>query len=197
MIVIKFGGSLLERAVDIMKVLKKYRVFIIPGGGIFADFVREFYKKYKVSEFSAHRMAILSMEQYAYYLSDISGIKLTDKLEKKAPRIFLPYKLLSKEDPFKPSWKVTSDSIACFITKKLGENFFIKLTDVDGVIYRNKILKKVSSKELRKMGRTCLDEKFAECIEKYKISCAVINGMYIDRVQKAMEGVYIGTIVYP
>ncbi len=197
MIVVKFGGSLLSRAREIMSVLKKYDVFIIPGGGIFADFIRSFYKKYGISEFSAHRMAILSMEQYAYYLSDVSGMELTDKLEKKSKRIFLPYRFMKEEDPFEPSWKVTSDSIACYITYKLGESFFVKLTNVDGIFYKNKLIRRISSKDLKKIGKTCLDEMFHECVEKYKVSCAVINGLHADRVKKAMEGEYLGTIVHP
>ncbi len=197
MIVVKFGGSLIDKAREIMEVLKRYDVFIIPGGGVFADFVRSFYRKYKISEFSAHRMAILSMEQYAYYLRDVSGMSLTDRLEKRSKRIFLPYKFLKEEDPFEPSWSVTSDSIACYITYRLGEKFFIKLTDVDGVFYKNKLISKISAKKLKKLGKTCLDENFADCVEKYRVSCAVVNGLKADAVKKAMEGEYIGTVVYP
>ncbi|NOR16782.1 amino acid kinase, partial [candidate division WOR-3 bacterium] len=71
-------------------------VLIIPGGAVFADNVRSFQETSCISGDAAHWMAILAMEQYAYYLSDISGLPLTNDLEIHEPgvNILLPYTIL-------------------------------------------------------------------------------------------------------
>jgi len=77
--VLKVGGSLVENPVSLamlcqeLSVLAKaHRILIVPGGGEFADTVRKFDKTYGLSDVVAHKMAILAMDQYGFFLSDIT-----------------------------------------------------------------------------------------------------------------------------
>lgn len=193
MYAIKLGGSLINYAESIMAVLKNYNVLIIPGGGIFADTVREVYKKFNLSEAAAHRMAIAAMEQYGIFLSDISRVKTASSLNRiKTPCIFLPYRL--KKD-FKPSWSVTSDTIACYIARKVGAEKFILLKDVDGIYIESKLVSKISAGELSRYGRTCVDEELPKYLSRYKMNCWIVNGKKLDRVRNAMKGEPRGTLI--
>lgn len=127
MIVIKLGGSLMPYAGKLLFALLsemdntgfqteeglQEQIAIVPGGGVFADTIREVYEKYHTShEFqesddrcgltqeAAHNMAILAMEQYGHFLSGISGIPLCDSVEDghKLPiHILLPAQMLSEK----------------------------------------------------------------------------------------------------
>ena len=76
--VVKIGGSLAlypERlralCVKLVEVSHKHKLLILPGGGEFADTVRDLDKRFNLSPKSTHRMAILGMDQYGYLLSDL------------------------------------------------------------------------------------------------------------------------------
>ncbi|MDI6655536.1 MAG: amino acid kinase [Candidatus Hydrothermarchaeota archaeon] len=193
MYVVKLGGSLIKYAGSIMAELKNYDALIIPGGGIFADTVRKVYRKFNLSEMAAHRMAIAAMEQYGMFLSDISGVKTANSVNKiKTPCIFLPYGL---KKTFKPSWSVTSDTIACCIARKVGAEKFILLKDVDGIRIDGRLVSQISAGELSGYGRTCVDEELPKYLGRYKMDCWIINGKKPDRIKKAMKGKCKGTLI--
>jgi aspartokinase-like uncharacterized kinase len=77
--VLKVGGSLIEHPAELKALCetlsllaKKYRVLVVPGGGVFADAVRRVYGEWRLTETTAHRMAVLAMDQYGLFLSDIT-----------------------------------------------------------------------------------------------------------------------------
>src|ERR1044072_4309078 len=84
--VVKFGGGLLSRAgaFDLVtEALTAFtrgrRVLILPGGGPFADAVRQMFKRIKIGEDAAHWMAVLGMDQYAHALAArLPGAALVD-----------------------------------------------------------------------------------------------------------------------
>ena len=49
---------------------RRHRLLVVPGGGPFADAVREFDRRQPLSPDAAHWMAILAMDQYAHVLAD-------------------------------------------------------------------------------------------------------------------------------
>jgi len=174
MYVVKFGGSLIKKAKPILEKLKEQNVLIIPGGSVFADEVRKIYKKYKLSELAAHKMAILAMDQYGLFLSDISGIPNTASLESiRTPCIFLPYKFLENA-PFQPSWDITSDTIACHIAHILKAELIL-LKNVSGIYINGKLIKRISAEELQKY-KTCVDAALPEYLMNYKMNCWIVNG---------------------
>lgn len=195
--VIKVGGSLMETAPELLIYLQKHlenrrktapTVLVVPGGGVFADAVRDIHKNKGISNEAAHWMAILGMEQYAYYLADKSGISTTDDLEKLVAgiSILMPYRLLRKWDPLPHSWDVTSDCIAAWVASIL-EAGMVKATDVDGVLINGKIETVVGAAELQKMDESCVDRMLPELLIKDGRDCMIVNGKYPERVLAALE----------
>lgn len=163
-------------------------LLIVPGGGVFADSIRNFYENKGISEDAAHWMAILGMEQYAYYLADKSSMRLTDDLEELLPGISIlkPYRLLLRRDPLPHSWDVTSDCIAAWVASILNARM-IKVTDVDGVRICGKTVPVVHAVELKEMRESCVDRMLPELLMKDSRDCMVVNGKYPERVLAALE----------
>ena len=74
-IVVKVGGGLLASPGHLDAVLAELadaastrRLLVIPGGGPFADAVREVDRRLTLSDDAAHWMAVLAMDQYAHLL---------------------------------------------------------------------------------------------------------------------------------
>ena len=74
--VVKIGGGLLADPVQLAAVLgavarvaERGRVVVVPGGGPFADAVRDVDRRYALPDSAAHWMAVLAMDQHAYLLA--------------------------------------------------------------------------------------------------------------------------------
>ena len=132
--VIKIGGGLtaLPEALDrvcaaVGKASRDGRVVVVPGGGPFADAVREFDRTVGVSPDAAHWMAILAMDQYAHVLAGrIPGAVLVEEpggiSDAAAPSrvaVLAPSRWMRSADVFPHTWEVTSDSIAAFVAGAL------------------------------------------------------------------------------
>lgn len=133
--VVKVGGGLLARAGAFELVIEALTAFrrgrrlvIVPGGGPFADAVRQMFKRVKIGEDTAHWMAILGMDQYGHALAArIPEAALVDTpallsaaLEAGRLPVLAPYRWLRAADPLPHSWEVTSDSIAAWFAGALG-----------------------------------------------------------------------------
>ncbi|MCW4009650.1 MAG: delta 1-pyrroline-5-carboxylate synthetase [Candidatus Bathyarchaeota archaeon] len=208
--VIKVGGSLAENP-EALKALgfvlsgaaKKHRLVVVPGGGRFADAVRELDAKFGLPAVVSHRMAIFAMDQYGLLLSQVFPVAVAcDSLgealalaEKGKLAVFLPSKLLLQGDPFSPSWEVTSDSIAAYIAVRLGATKAVFVTDVDGIYTDDPkrcadaaLLSSVSVSELQKMGkRTSVDKFLPQFLLQNWLECCVVNGNYPERVEAALS----------
>jgi len=131
--VIKLGGSLLSSGrlnewLSIIVEFGKGKLVIVPGGGCFADQVREAQKKWKFDDKAAHQMALLAMEQTAYLLKSVApDLSLTDSTEgieevvnlNKVP-VWLPCKMIDTCQDITSNWNVTSDSLALWLAGKLN-----------------------------------------------------------------------------
>lgn len=164
--VLKLGGSLIDTSQELMRALisladKEGSSFlVVPGGGPFADLIQVIEARKGLSEEAAHWMAVLAMEQYAFFLADGSGALLTSEVclpEKGRVNILLPYRALTEEDLCpEHSWDYTSDSIALLVAARLGIPL-IKATDVDGVIIDGKVAEELLARQL--LGRnSCIDQ---------------------------------------
>ncbi|MDD3041918.1 MAG: amino acid kinase [Methanosarcinaceae archaeon] len=172
-------------------------ILIVPGGGMFADAVRAADEMFGIGNEAAHWMAVLSMEQYAYYLMEKSGAEGTASLEIPlgAVRVLLPYRLLKKEDPLPHSWDVTSDSIAAWVARRRGAKL-VKVTDVDGVFRDGKLLNEVSAAELARLEESCTDPALPDFLLKNRMDCVIVNGKFPERVVGALSGKPVrGTVV--
>lgn len=176
--VIKLGGSLMEKAAEITDHLADEfgdeKILIVPGGGMFADSIRDVSGKYSLGQESSHWMAILAMEQYAYYLIDKTDINYTESLHNisEGVSVLLPYIAVRKleQNEQKPelphTWDVTSDSIAGWISYILGCREFIKATSVDGIYIRDRKVPEITVSDLKSLESSCTDNYLPTFIEK-------------------------------
>ena len=108
------------------------------------------------------------------------------------PAILLPYKVLRRENPVKPSWEATSDSLSIYLAWRLKLPKLILLKDVDGIFLppkKRKLLPEVTVEQLERWkGETCLDEMFPSMLSRFKLECLVLNGFHPERLEKALEG---------
>ena len=138
--VVKLGGSLAHCCEKIIPVLlaARHPLLIVPGGGAFADAVRQS----GADGDAAHWMACAAMDQYGLMLA-AQGIETTTQIARpKSPRLLLPYCALRRHDPLPHSWDVTSDTIAAWVAGRLGGDLLV-LKSVDGVTRAGKLVPRI------------------------------------------------------
>jgi 5-(aminomethyl)-3-furanmethanol phosphate kinase len=139
-LVLKLGGSLLrtpdafDRVLAAVERLAAVRpLVIVPGGGPFADAVRDVDRRIGLPDDAAHWMAVLAMDQYAHVIASrlARGRVVTsahEAAEARAARgvpVLAPYRWLRDADPLPHSWDVTGDSIAAWVAAQLGASVLV------------------------------------------------------------------------
>jgi aspartokinase-like uncharacterized kinase len=164
-------------------------ILIVPGGGTFADAVREADERFELGADASHWMAVLGMEQYACCLLDRSRAAATYTIKSPDPGVFVlfPYGLLKAEDPLPHSWDVTSDTIAAWVAQQTGSRF-VKATDVDGFFQDGKLVEEISASDLTTAGTSCTDRALPDFLLKNRMDCMIVNGKYPERVLLAVYG---------
>lgn len=138
---VKIGGSLPDRIPDLIRELRGFRVLIVPGGGNFADLVRECRTE---DQDAAHWMAIAAMEQFGWYISSF-GLPATDRLEiPSVSSVLLPYLSLRTCDPLPHSWDISSDTIAGWVAARLSLDLLL-VKSVDGIRIRGEVQEHISA----------------------------------------------------
>jgi len=149
--VVKIGGSLLPIAgalgtvaAAVAMVAGRHRILVVPGGGPFADQVRDVELTVPLGDSAAHWMAVLAMDQFAYLLAaNVAGARLVETLAEAhaalgtgAVPVLAPSRWLREADPLPHSWAVTSDSIAAWVAGATGAPRLVLVKPSEGEIAR-------------------------------------------------------------
>ncbi len=146
-VVIKVGGALMRdaeafrcAAAALGQLRRDARVVLVPGGGPFADAVRDADRKLGLGCDAAHWMAVMAMDQYAHLLGARipRGVVIWNPSRIAAAHtagrvpVLAPYRWLRRADPVSHSWDATSDTIAAWIAITLGAAHLVLLKPAAG-----------------------------------------------------------------
>ncbi len=219
-VLFKIGGGILENHTNLSSVIsqleqlyntnKIQKIVLIPGGGTPVNFIRKLYSELNFTEDIAHWMSIFSMNYNGIELSKqflhIKPVESSRKLKKESKTfcLFLPFQFLKKRDELPHSWEVTSDSIALYLTKRLGINTCILIKEVDGILNNNnQVIREISTSHfntMRQSGKISqfegvnnhlktlsrpVDPYVLYLIDKYKMPCVILNGT--SKKQRILE----------
>ncbi len=188
--VIKIGGSLyaskyLSQWLKLISESKK-PIIIVPGGGPFADQVREADKKLKLDAMLAHDMAILGMQQYAYLMASLCPtLKLVDCEHSikdhggvNMPVIWEPYAMLKQHYDLEKTWDYTSDSLAAWLANFLNTKQLVLVKSSKAV------LQQISLEELQNLA--CVDTNFSHLISTYNLSLQIFHKSQTEQFAKLL-----------
>ncbi|MBN1568122.1 MAG: hypothetical protein JXA73_09760 [Acidobacteria bacterium] len=207
--VVKIGGSLCRSGGlkllcrEIRRMGERYHLLVVPGGGEFADQVREMYRRFRLEETTAHYMALLAMDQFGYMLHElIPGSHVTADLpsachaaESGTTAVLLPSAMVMRSDPLPHSWQITSDTISAWITEQAHCPRLILLKSVDGLIAakgrRNSgsLIAELTAQQLSKHGGE-VDAYLSQFLQSRCHETWVINGRHPERLSELLSTGY-------
>jgi aspartokinase-like uncharacterized kinase len=180
MIIVKLGGSL-SQSDTLVKCLNKVEqnyadraVVIVPGGGAFADQVRLAQHHWQFDDKTAHRMAILAMQQMALLMKGLKGnfsiarsvTGIRKKLHQQKIVIWSPDIIELDNSAIQASWDITSDSLAAWLAMTLSarELILVKSAMID---------ENLSIQQLAKQN--IVDKGFCDFVMRASFKIQVIN----------------------
>ena len=131
-IIIKVGGSLAEsgRLTDVLALIAETRrpVIVVPGGGHFAEKVRDLQNALRFDDAAAHRLAMLGMHQMAeIYFKLQPKLAPADSIEGIARilaigqiPVWLPLQMCQDDPEIPTDWSITSDGLAARLSERMG-----------------------------------------------------------------------------
>lgn len=177
-VVLKLGGSLAEsgRLRTLLALVSRARrpVVVVPGGGPFADAVRDMQSAIGFSDEAAHDMAILAMHQMAdamialapRLLGAESLIGIARAWHRRRIPVWLPASLCAGDRRIPRDWSITSDGLAARLAERLG--------DVELVLVKSRSVKRTASaKTLARQG--IVDPVFPGIVERADLEWRVLG----------------------
>jgi aspartokinase-like uncharacterized kinase len=131
--VVKIGGSLshdplLREWLTQLWELGGGRVVIVPGGGDFADKVRQYQSEWRFDDLAAHNMCLLAMTQYAILMQGVlpelmlaaNEDRIRRALREGRVAVWVPTGLMRDTPDSMTNWDTTSDSLAAWLSTTLN-----------------------------------------------------------------------------
>jgi 5-(aminomethyl)-3-furanmethanol phosphate kinase len=131
-VVVKLGGSVVRSPelpawLDVIAASPR-AIIVVPGGGALADEVRACQSHLGFGDASAHRMALLAMDQLAWAVAGLrQGLEvgateadLYAALDRGSVAVWAPYALIAERTDIEDSWRLTSDSLALWLASRVG-----------------------------------------------------------------------------
>lgn len=131
-IVVKLGGSVVRSGalagwLDAIAAAPP-PIVVVPGGGALADEVRACQTQLGFGDRSAHRMALLAMDQLAWAVAGLrpgfavgaTEAELHAALDRGQVAVWAPYAAIADRSDIENSWRLTSDSLALWLAGQLG-----------------------------------------------------------------------------
>lgn len=142
--VVKLGGSLLgspelPRWLDMLAKHGDGRIVIVPGGGIFANAVREAQALTHIDDATAHHLSLLAMDQYGLLLNNLCPqlatasceLELSERSWQHRAIVWLPSHMVLADDTIPCTWDVTSDSLAAWLACKMNAERLILIKSIN------------------------------------------------------------------
>jgi aspartokinase-like uncharacterized kinase len=144
--VVKIGGSLshdpaLREWLTRLWEVGGGRVVIVPGGGDFADAVRQYQHEWQFDDLAAHNMCLLAMAQYAILMQGVvpelvlasNEHRIRGALRDGRVAVWVPTDLMRATPDSMTNWDTTSDSLAAWLSSLLNAErlMIVKSCDVD------------------------------------------------------------------
>jgi aspartokinase-like uncharacterized kinase len=169
--VVKLGGSLLgspelARWLDTLVQISDGKVLIVPGGGMFADAVRQAQDTSLINDAVAHHLALLAMDQFGLLLAGMnpglvtasSELEIAERGWQHRGIVWLPSRMVLADENIPKNWHVTSDSLSAWVANKIGSEHLILVKSKDLSDYA--IASRVAMQTLIADG--LIDHAFAE-----------------------------------
>lgn len=180
-LVVKVGGSLYNRVPDLVPFLRSSvrPLFVVPGGGPFADAVRDA----GLDDETAHWEAIAAMDEYGSYIAS-QGIPASDRLAVPDQTVvLLPARVLRERDPLPHSWDVTSDTIAAWAASSLCLDLLL-LKSVDGIASGGVLREHVDAP----LATDVTDLLFISYVLKNGVDTFILNGSRPELLRRYLSG---------
>jgi 5-(aminomethyl)-3-furanmethanol phosphate kinase len=178
-IVVKLGGSVV-RSPDLSSWLDaiaaaRAPIVVVPGGGALAEEVRACQASLGFGDPSAHRMALLAMDQLAWAVAGLrSGFvvgateaELRGALERGQIAVWAPYVLVAERTDIEPSWRITSDSLALWLAGRLGAKACYLIKSIARARHAN-----ASATQLARDG--IVDEAFPSMLAETRVPATLL-----------------------
>ena len=173
-------------------------VVVVPGGGPFADAVRDAQPKIGFDDAAAHHMALLAMEQYGCALASLNRAlvpadslgAIQHALEAEEVPVWMPSRMALAAADIPSSWDITSDSLAAWLAGRLGARqlLLVKHVSLSGTAVRLPEL----------IAGGIVDQAFAEFLDSAKVPAAVLGPADRALLGQVMEpGSIVGVRIAP